>query len=134
MRETAPFLGAGAVSGPEEGISHKLRMCQKPRLSWVPPGIWGVWDKEVWASSLTGPAGYGTAGLIMGACGSSHPCPTREIPPVQSLRLAMWAPAPGTELSGELGGSSRKGKAAAPVAHGTALQSLKSGSLGAVIR
>lgn len=45
----------------------------------------------------------------------------------------MWAPAPGTELSWELGGSSHKGKAAAPVAHGTALEGLKLGNVAAVI-
>lgn len=71
--------------------------------------------------------------FYMEACGSLHPCPRGEIPPVQSLILGMWVPAPGTELSWEPGGNSHWGKAAGPVTHGTALEGLRLGNLGAVI-
>lgn len=85
MGETAPFVVAGGMSCPEEGVFHKLRMCQEPRLSWMPPGIWGVWDKDVWVSSVTGPGGYKTAGFMWGLVAHPIPVPEGRFPRYRAL-------------------------------------------------
>lgn len=130
----APFLDAGGMSSPEEGVFHKLRMgsmCREPRVSWMPPGIRAVWGREVWASSVTGPGGYRAAGP--GGLWLTPSLPQRGDSPhtepyIGNVGTCSWHR---TELGAWR--QRHKGKAAAPVAHGTALEGLKLGNLAVVI-
>lgn len=60
-------------------------------------------------SSVTGPGGCKTAGFIWGFVAHLIPVPEGRFP-LYRATLGMWAPAPGTELSWELGGSTIREK------------------------